>query len=67
MNTHSCLSGFASANLPAPQTARFFRITTQEGQIRLKVGPGDHTWQEWVLDRDQLKSLALDALPILLR
>ncbi len=67
MNTHSSLSGFASANQPDPQTARFFRITFPErGKPVLNIGPGDHTCQRWELSMRDLRSLVIDAMPELL-
>lgn len=61
-------SGFASVQSSAPKTARFFRLTfPEQGKIRLKIGPGDHTVQEWELDKDQLRGLVLDAMPELLK
>ena len=68
MNIHSSLSGFASVNRPDPQTARFFRITFPEhGKPTLKIGPGDHTSQTWLLSMDDVKMLVRDCLPELLR
>ena len=68
MNIASPLSGFASANRSDPQTARFFRITfPTNGKILLKVGPGDHTIQQWELTRDDIKGLVCDCLPELLK
>ena len=52
---------------PDVKTARFFRIVFHGNQAILKIGPGDHTAQEWELDKDQLRRLVLDALPELLR
>lgn len=49
------------------KTARYFRIVFHGKQAILKIGPGDHTVQEWELDKDQLRGLVLDALPELLR
>jgi hypothetical protein len=67
MNTHSSLSGFASASRSDPQTARFFRITFPEkGKPVLNIGPGDHTCQRWVLSMEDLKGLVKDCLPELL-
>ena len=68
MNMQSPLSGFASANQSAPQNARFFRITfPAQGKILLKIGPGDHTIQQWELTPDDIKGLVKDCLPELLR
>ena len=68
MNMQSPLSGFASVNRSAPQTARFFRITFPEhGKPTLKIGPGDHTSQTWLLSMDDVKMLVRDCLPELLR
>ena len=68
MNMQSQLSGFASANQSAPQNARFFRITfPAQGKILLKIGPGDHTIQQWELTPDDIKGLVKDCLPELLR
>lgn len=68
MNTHSSLSGFASANSSDPKTARFFTITFPErGKPVLSIGPGDHSCQRWHLTMDDLKSLVRDAIPELLR
>ena len=55
--------GFASLISPAPQTARFFRLTFPDGQPRLTIGPGDHTSQTWLLSREQVILLVKDALP----
>lgn len=67
MNTHSSLSGFASANQSGPQTARFFRITFPEkGKPVLNIGPGDHSVQRWNLTMEDLKGLVKDVLPELL-
>lgn len=68
MSLAAQLNGFASAQSSAPKTARFFRLTfPEQGKIRLKIGPGDHTLQEWELSKEQLKGLVQDALPELLR
>lgn len=67
MNIASSLSGFASANQSAPQTARFFCITFPErGKPVLSIGPGDHTLQRWNLSMDEVRLLVLDCLPELL-
>lgn len=61
-------SGYASVQSSAPKTARFFRLVFPEpGKIRLKIGPGDHTLQEWELSKEQLKGLVQDAMPELLK
>lgn len=49
------------------KAARFFRIVFHGKRAILKIGPGDHTVQEWELSKDQLRGLVLDALPELLR
>lgn len=64
----AALGGFESVQSSDPKTARFFRITFPErGKILLKVGPGDHTIQQWELSRDDIRGLVLDCLPELLR
>lgn len=70
VNGASSASGYVIVPLPSQsvKTARYFRITFPErGKILLKIGPGDHSVQEWELDRDQLRSLVLDAMPELLK
>ena len=68
MNIASPLSGFASASRSDPQTARFFRITfPSPDKILLKIGPGDHTVQTWVLSREDALALVRDCIPQLLR
>lgn len=57
-------SGFVTAHSPDPKTARYFRITFPDPDtIHLKIGPGDHTVQTWVLSRDDIKGLIRDCLP----
>jgi hypothetical protein len=68
MSLAAPLNGFASAQSSAPKTARFFRITfPAQGKIILKVGPGDHTIQQWELTQDDIKGLVKDCLPELLK
>ena len=68
LNLHSPLSGFESIQSSDPKTARFFRITFPErGKIILRIGPGDHTVQQWELTPDDIKGLVRDCIPELLR
>ena len=68
MNMQPSLSGFASAQSSAPKSAKFFRITFPErGRAVLKIGPGDHTVQQWELTPEDVKSLVRDCIPEVLR
>ena len=65
---------FANGSVIAPcqnqnvTTARHFRLTIPErGKYILKIGPGDHTSQDFELNKDQLRGLVLDAIAELLR
>lgn len=52
----------------APLHSRYFRITFPEpGRAILKVGPGDHTIQQWELTPDDIKGLVRDCIPELLK
>jgi len=68
-NGAASVSGYATARCASqhPTQARFLRLTFDANQIILKVGPGDHTVDEWQIDKNQLRSLILDGLPWLLK
>ncbi len=46
--------------------ARYVRLVKEGETILLRIGPGDHTKQVWTIGKDQLRSLILDAIPIVL-
>jgi hypothetical protein len=48
------------------KSARYVRLVREGETILLKIGPGDHTEQPWIISKDQLRSLVLDAMPIVL-
>jgi hypothetical protein len=67
-NTLRSLNGYAIAPSQSRKIARYVRVTFPEpGKIILRIGPGDHTSDNWEIDREQLRSIILDGMPELLK